>query len=105
MLLVTATPPNGLPELLAAWTVLRAVARDGRRCVSVLAALTGLPYAELDHLRRVRNACAHPVGCRWPSQDDVDRALRTAGAALGRCGRGGTTVPAGGGQAAVPYGR
>ena len=84
MLRLAVTPPTGLPELLYHWARLRSLTPDGRRCVSLLADLTGLPYADLDHLRRVRNVCAHPVGFRWPSQAAVDRALDTAREALHR---------------------
>lgn len=81
---VATVPPSGLAELLHRWSALRALVADGRRCVTELADRTGLPYADLEHLRRVRNLCAHPTANRWPSQQAVDRALGTARSATAR---------------------
>jgi len=38
----------------------------------------GLSYADIDHMRQVRNCCAHPDRDGWPSPGDLNHALHTA---------------------------
>ncbi|MBC2876409.1 MULTISPECIES: hypothetical protein [Streptomyces] len=73
---LTFHSPQGLYELLYAWGVLQRQARP-QRCVAYLVRHTDLALHDLEHLRLVRNRCAHPED-GWPAQVEMDRALSTA---------------------------
>ncbi|MFI1105901.1 hypothetical protein [Streptomyces melanogenes] len=81
---LTFHSPQGLHELLYAWGVLQRHARP-ERCVTYLVRHTGLALRDLEHLRLVRNRCAHPED-GWPAQTEMDRALSTAHRARRRLG-------------------
>lgn len=68
--------PEGLAELLLSWGVLRRRASK-EWCVSYVARHTRIPRSDIEHLRRVRDRCAHPE-YGWPTQQEADRALDTA---------------------------
>lgn len=71
-------------RVIVAWDRLTQCVPDGQPPVEYLHRHTsGLTPQRLHHLRRTRNACAHPhMGPR--SQKDLDRALATARRALGQ---------------------
>jgi hypothetical protein len=60
------------------WDRLLRASPDPATAVTYLARRSGLPFDRIDHLREVRNFCAHPRRHGWPSQQDVDTANATA---------------------------
>jgi len=75
---VPVAPAAGVDLVLEKWDRLSALAPDPTRSMRYLIKHGGLSYNRIAHLRDVRNACAHPRRRGWPSQADIDRALRTA---------------------------
>lgn len=71
------TPPvqGNIQELLDHWDALRRLAPDPGRAISFLTQHGDLPRYDVDHVRRVRNQCAHPTEKGWPSEYDIDKAL------------------------------
>ncbi|MEV3921141.1 tetratricopeptide repeat protein [Actinomadura coerulea] len=67
-----------ISELLVAWDQLSGMAPEPDRCIDFLATRSGLPRADIERMRRVRNRCAHPVEHGWPSSYELDLALTTA---------------------------
>ena len=75
-----AAPKRSLDELLEGWAALIRLApkpsrADPRKHVRFLAQQANLPEEVVDHVRRVRNQCAHPDRDGWPSPGDMDTAL------------------------------
>ena len=62
-----------------AWSTVLLHAPDRRRGVEYATMKTGLPYRDIDRLRRVRNRLAHPAehGAR-PSRREIEAAVGTA---------------------------
>jgi hypothetical protein len=60
------------------WDRLLQASPDPATAVTYLARRSSLPFNRIDHLRKVRNCCAHPSRNGWPSQQDVDTANATA---------------------------
>jgi hypothetical protein len=77
---ITETPraESDIRELLHHWDILKRLAPDPGRAVSFLAQESKLPHSDVDHLRRVRNQCAHSGEHGWPSDYDINKALVTA---------------------------
>lgn len=70
-------PPPGFDKLTEIWSKLQKLAPRAQG-VDYLTRVSGLPRHQVDHLRRVRNACAHPAERGWPSPEDIRIALATA---------------------------
>jgi hypothetical protein len=64
--------------VITGWDRLLQISPDPAAAISYLARRSGLPFGRIDHLREVRNCCAHPSRHGWPSQQDVDTANATA---------------------------
>lgn len=75
--MTSQAPTQGVAEVMDTWARLLRIAPDPERAVGYLADISGLPYGRIDHLRQVRNCCAHPED-GWPSGEDLNRALVTA---------------------------
>jgi hypothetical protein len=71
------TPVHGL-DLLHAWDELVIALERQGLSVNDLPRLTGVPWPQIDQLRRVRNQCAHPAQYGWPNDTDVHAALALA---------------------------
>jgi hypothetical protein len=82
-------------ELLAVWDELSSLAPEPDRCIDYFAGRSGLPRADVERVRRVRNQCAHPAERGWPSSHDIGLALTTAAELRRRVGqlRGGQCQP------------
>ena len=75
---LTDRPPStGVAELLDTWSKLQKLAPDPDRAVGHIAQISGLQFDQVDHLRQVRNCCAHSEA-GWPTEEDINRALITA---------------------------
>lgn len=73
------TPPgDGMADIITCWDRMLQMSPDPATAVSYLARRSGLPFHRIDHIREVRNCCAHPNSHGWPSQHDVDTANATA---------------------------
>jgi hypothetical protein len=70
-------PQPGSDRLTEIWSRLEKLAPRGQ-AVDYLTRVSGLPRDNVDHLRRVRNACAHSAERGWPSPEDIRIALATA---------------------------
>lgn len=70
----------GVVLLLDTWARLLKRAPQRDRAVRYITDThgVGLSYDDIDHMRQVRNCCAHPDEDGWPSLEDLNRALRTA---------------------------
>jgi hypothetical protein len=68
----------GVVVVLDTWARLLRHAPDRDRAVGHYANTSGIDFAEINHLRLVRNCCAHPDEGGWPSGPDISRALVTA---------------------------
>jgi hypothetical protein len=71
---------RGVVVVLDTWARLLKLVPDPYRAVGHITAVTGLglSYDDVDHLRQVRNCCAHPDEEGWPSKEDLTRACVTA---------------------------
>jgi hypothetical protein len=69
---------QAVTELLDAWDRLGRLAPNAAQRVVHLARRTGLREDAVEHLRVVRNRCAHPGGRGWPAPHELDQALATA---------------------------
>jgi hypothetical protein len=67
-----------IAELLAVWDELSGLAPEPDHCIDYLTDRSGLPRADIQRVRRVRNQCAHPAERGWPSSYEIDLALTTA---------------------------
>jgi len=60
------------------WDRLLQLSPDPATAISYLVRRSGLTFDRIDHIREVRNCCAHPNSYGWPSQQDVHAANATA---------------------------
>lgn len=67
-------------EVIKFWSELQVhkPADQAGSAAEYLSRVTGVALGRVHHLRRVRNACAHPAERGRPSSDDISRALITA---------------------------
>lgn len=79
-------PVNGIADVITNWDRLLQISPEPATAITYLARRSGLPFNQIDHLREVRNCCAHPNRHGWPSQRDVDTANATAQELLLRVG-------------------
>jgi hypothetical protein len=69
---------SGVVTVLDTWGRLLRHAPDRGKAVGHYTNRSGIAYADINHLRLVRNACAHPEEGGWPSTQALNRALVTA---------------------------